>query len=648
MGQSRLALVFGLASVTVFGIGEDGSWRNLGTTPADATRAGIWTCTPRQLREMSWSVFRRSLLLFHTDWPRPWEVSFNTQGALQIQGLVLTNIAQIPDDVAQSARGELRIGDRQIQIVRSAGAAPPPLSLRASPSSTVGNAFDLSWASTPDAESYEIVWDTAATHDADPSAWTSARASNVVFANLPGSKLAVGVTNATVSGLTAATEYVFSVRAIYPSAVRSDFAAVVRGSAYPLPTKVAGLTATAPTTLAVTERRLSWTAVAHAARYDLQVRETGMTAWTDLTDKPTTNTVDVTVDDETLGYDFRVRAVLPNGLVGEYSDPASVAGLPEQQEPTSVRVERSTGVANRLDVYWTNPPTFARIQVAYREAGTTGDGTIETATAGRTVHSFDLTNAQAYEFRVRAVSARGVRSDWTAWTDSITALNLAPRGASPQISTGPLLGQVFVRQTLSASDRPLSWEIQYRSGTQSFSDTRQITVVLSEAIASDVTPVVISRAISGSVGQTMFVRTRFVRDNAAPGAWSAPVSAVVARSDQTPAAPQVASTGTITLPGVGRTLRVVWRIPALGDGIRFQLRTRFRNPTGPWSAFGPTPAANEALQDGENTVRADVAWPQSSQPSGRVEVEMRAQTTLTGTGGVTILSSMTTTRFIPV
>ena len=228
-----------------------------------------WHFTPRQLREMTWCAFNASLLLIHRDFPHPLEVSFQTETEpFRVRPLALENVPDLPANLVSDARVQIDLTRGGVVITSPTGLAGIPTGL------TVSEA-DLSLIAEWDrsnADSYDVVWDTAASYDADPTAWRLARAASVSSPDLPGPK-ATGVTETreAILGLTANVEYVVAVRAKLGSTF-SALTQVERGA--PLAGVLGAVTGlTAADGELDGQIVLTWDSLPGAAIYQIRYRE---------------------------------------------------------------------------------------------------------------------------------------------------------------------------------------------------------------------------------------------------------------------------------------------------------------------------------------------------------------------------------------
>ena len=473
VGGVRLMLVFGLGSVDTYAWPEGTSGDALVHLGGSET---IWSATARQLREMQPMVLRKSLVLCHTDWPRPRECRFDAAGALSIGPLAMSNVPDLPEDTALVVEAELRVGEGTLQIRRSAGDVPNPAGLRLAPASDANSAIDLTWRPAAGAVEYDVVWGLASGFTADPRGWLSDRAGSVRSGSLPlFNQPRVPRTEYRVTGLVSGSEYVFAVRALYRDAGGSELASsigienVVRATAYDLPEQVSGVVIERGD--ARTERVITWNAAANARSYEVQVRAAGATEWRELASTALLRAV-TSVTDGSQTYEARVRVRLPNGLVGAWSAVASVAGVQPLAAPTGLSVGPNDVTSLQIDVSWTNPAGVNRIELAYR-TGTTGTGTLVSLGAVESYVFASGSTSFRYQFRVRAVDDEGFPGGWTGWSVRVRPTVVEPE--EPTLLTAPDAAPQGVQiSDVTSAEFRIGWEqvertaeyvVEWRVGT---------------------------------------------------------------------------------------------------------------------------------------------------------------------------------------
>jgi hypothetical protein len=230
------------------------------------------------------------------------------------------------------------------------------------------------------------------------------------------------VTNsATVTNLTASTEYDFQVIAMN-SAGSSPPSPIANGTttiaAPGMPTAlIAG-------TLTQTTAQMSWTPPSTGGpvvSYTLQYRVSGSGSWTQLTG---INTDSTTITGLTAGtqYDVQVAAVNAGGTSAFTATTEALTVVSSPGLPTGLTAGSSTSTAQQLT--WTAPASggvVASYSVRY-SIHSANNWTTVGGISGTSTSVSGLSASTSYDFEVEAVNAGGV----SGWTVAVTAATSAP------------------------------------------------------------------------------------------------------------------------------------------------------------------------------------------------------------------------------
>ena len=239
--------------------------------------------------------------------------------------------------------------------------------------------------------------------------------------------------------------------------------------------------------------------------------------------------------------------------------------------PSAPSTPTVTAGNSSLEVTWNCPRDGGRAVTSFSfqwRVGASGGWSASTTVVGSRYVLTGLTNAVAYQVRVRAHSSQGA-SPWS------TAASGTPAAVRPSQVVGLVAFSGGDRQVAlrwiepDTGGAPISrYDIQWRSGSQSYGSTRQVT----------------TSALSRSVGSLTngieyFFRVRAV-NSAGTGQWSEDASATpeeppppppVIPDDTTPGEP-----GDATSQVIGT--RILWRWPIPQDGnrriTRFEVQIR--------------------------------------------------------------------------
>ena len=500
-----LALALGCQGIRVFQFNNDGT---LGALlhggPGEDSSLGEWYFTPRQLRELTWAVFRTDVLLFHEDFPHPLRVRLQPFG---VTALDLENIPDARAETVDAAVREVDTGGGKLRISSPSGARLIPQGVGVE----LGvNEVRVTWADS-EAMSYDVMWDTFSSYDADRDAWVAARNNTVNLSNVPGDKTNTTATDYTITGLSGSTHYVAAVRANYSSGP-SDPSRVLSFSPYSHATgKLAGLAATVTATAVEGQIVLSWDSLANAESYQVQFRIAGLgLPWRDTEVQPGPNNrgglfreVDFTGTGG-VQYDFRARGHFSGGRVGEWSDEVRqvAPGVIGKGAGLTARAGDSDG---EVVLSWSSVAGAASYEYRWR----TGGGAFTTVASPEISDTFNGTAGTAYDFQVRALDSFSRTGDWSDIV-TFTAQNAAagvPGSLSARASrTNP--GRVDV--AWASVPGANGYQIRYR-----LSDV--LTWTESAAIRAT------STTFTGTPNEVYEVQVRSRRPNAANSPWSAGV-----------------------------------------------------------------------------------------------------------------------------
>lgn len=387
--------------------------------------------------------------------------------------------------------------------------APVNLTARGTSQTTVA----LTWQNTAsNATRIEVQW-----RFAPAGAWESAP-------DAGGS-----ATAATVSGLTANTDFEFRVRAVNDvgaSAWSNTAGARTQGSPPNPPT---GLNSPSSTSTSVD---LAWTSPAfnNADHLELEFRAVGAGSWSPLPNlAPTATTATVSGLSPGTGYEFRLRAV--NGFgASAYAGPITVttpggAPLP----PTGLAAGSATTTS--LGLTWAlagSGPAATSIEIQFRLVGATSWSSA-TPAAGNANSSTvgSLTASASYEFQIRTVNGSGA----SVWVGPATGITL------PTAPTGPLVIPE------SASSLVFAWAHTVSNATSTEVEYRQVGAgswISVPALAGSATTV----TVTGLAASTAY--EFHVRAIAAGGASAFSITAQGTTLAGTPSAPTGLSVASVS------------------------------------------------------------------------------------------------------
>ena len=549
-----------------------------------ARQAGgnVWSFTERQLRELTWTPYGTSILLFHHDFPWPLEVVYpeSPESPLQVRYLQLKNIPATPQDAVDQARRTTFLGQTLLSGTR-------PTLLRAE---TVGSTLRITWLSTG-APRYRVRWQAVAARPADwPASANSVFTTEAAY-TIGGTDFVAGQSYyVAVTGIPQADSL-----AGESSPVSGTFQARFAAPAVPArPTLANSTTVDGPLIV-------SWPAVAFDTRsgtmngYDVERRPEGRD-WERLASTRSTSYTDTTA---TIGttYEFRVRAWQGAGEARAEGGWSQVASRQSRYLPPGVPAGLAAApiatADGRVRITW-NAATRAQGYELQWAVGSAAFSDIAQASypASRRVVDTDFAIGTAHRLRVRATRGTGphtARSDWSA------EVEVTPRYIIPGVPSGlramrraDVDGGVRIEWNAAANAR--GYELQWDVG-QGFGSARQ-AYYASPALRVDT---------DFGVGPVVRLRVRAVRGDtaAAPGAsaqrsaWSTPIQFIP--QWRTPAAPSVVALQALQAASARADglMAVSFNAVALAQGYEIQTR----EAAGAWSSTFTRPTTARYLED---------------------------------------------------
>ena len=549
--DTALAFVLGIDFAGVYHLPEGQAPQLL----IDAYAA--WHFTARQLRELTWCAFGTSLLLLHHDFPHPLLVQLPTiaRRNLSITYLDLSNVPDLPADFEDDAAvtADTRGGRITLTSPPDIAGAVEGLIL------TAGNLELLVEWDASDANTYDIVWDTAANYDADPSAWLNLRRQTVLSAALPGSK-AIGHadTEYRITGLTGNVDYVVAVRGIEGVSI-GPLSPVLRLAPF-----LGGPRALQNVSGALSDTQdgvitLTWTAderIAGGGGYIVEWQDAQPPdEWTRMITSMTSFTLNGVPGTE---YHFRVRMFDRGRRLGPWSRtlPFIAANL-RPAVPQNLAAAIGT-VDRRIRWTWDAAARAVQYQVRHRQKTTPPSAwTTEDAQNNRWF-DFDGTVGnlgEVYELQVRSVRAFSGVNPWTASVE-LQLKNLPPDKVEDLAANeGSGSGEVDLTWTAPVLPSPTGYEVQQRVGAGAWMD------IAHSGTSASVT-------FTGALGTTYDFRVRATRTGADSGDWSDIISRQAGAA--TPGIP----TGLTLAQGVDRgQIAVSWTPGGNADGYKLRYRT---------------------------------------------------------------------------
>ena len=392
----------------------------------------VWSFTERQLRELTWTAYGTSILLFHHDFPYPLEVVFpeNPQSALRIRYLPMANIPATPQDAVEQARRTTYVGQTLLAGTR-------PTNLEAE---TRGGHLLVRWLSTG-APRYRVRWENARSAPATLADWDGN-----LFVNTPN----YTILNATpgdfytvaVSSLPQVDVPVRPQDAIDQDATgESDDVRTTFQARFAAPAEPENVVA-ANSTSADGVIDLTWDDVADADGYDVQWKTEDETQWTDL---PQARASSISTPMATIGtvFQFRVRAYRGPAAVDHDARGTSGWSTVVSREaryllpgPASgLVVSRQEAVDGGLSLAWAATANAQTYDVQW-ESGDEGLSSANQENVATNSYSRVMPIGPSATFRVRGVRGTGQHATRGSWT--------VPRSGTPRYQTPARLPVVSI------------------------------------------------------------------------------------------------------------------------------------------------------------------------------------------------------------
>ena len=527
-GNVPLALVMTLEGVHAYHV--DGSV--IRTFPDGVPRTS-WHFTPRQLRELTWIAYGKSVLLFHRDFPYPLRVRLSEATTLSVRYERLENIPLIdlerraPDaglDVAERVFVELPQAQREKAMGGVGGQQQPPISHYTPPASALPDGpavgrqvlpADVApirpepvvvrrelvvaqLAGDPAAPPRQAVAPAVIGIDTPDMAqeltarWTGTGADSYLafirtVASYDGAPPAdrwqtiagVAVTGTgpeythTFTGLMGGVEYYIAVQAVAgpDTSVHSPVSAA--HAQHPAPAAPGNPTATGSTSI---EGSMTFTvdAVANADLYYAQIQLPGETIWRDVGLPQATRswTFQGQAGSE---YMWRARADRVEALDGDWTMPVSVTPpVLAPPVPSSFVATRGFAVDNTAQLGWTKSRGATDYIVRWQLKGSGVPPTeVEVGDVELWTHS-NLVTGFTYEY---AVKARRTNAADSAYTETMEVIaGLAPWAAetqAPTVTVGTQANQLFVTPAGVRPVGPIGGVLQFRyreQGTETWTE----------------------------------------------------------------------------------------------------------------------------------------------------------------------------------
>ena len=388
-------------------------------------------------------------------------------------------------------------------------------------------------------------------------------------------------TNATVTGLTNGTSYVFRVAAVNPNGTGSWSSASASVLPHATPDAPTGVTPTYGNTSVA----LTWTAPASngglaITNYVIQYSSNSGSSWTTFSDGTSTNT-STTVTGLANGtpYVFRVAAV--NDAQGSWSS-TSPAATPRTTPAAPTSVSGTFGNASVV-LTWTAPASSGGASITdyaihYSINGTTWTPFADGTSAATSATVTGLTNGTLYVFRVSALNSEG-SGPWSSTSSSVRPHTVpdAPTAVTPTYGNT----QVSLSWTTPASNGGLAitdYVVQYSSDAGSNWTT-----------ASDGVSTSTSATVIGLTNGTPYVfRVAAVNDE--QGAWSA---------TSAPATPRTTASAPTALAGTfgNASVALTWTAPSDNGGASItDYSIQYSSNSGStWTSFPHTASAASGI-----------------------------------------------------
>lgn len=464
-------------------VGDTVSWTNDGPSIHTATSdRGLWDTRELRRGQSASNTFTAAGTFAYHCLLHPW-----MQGTITVGGTGVTASPpfQIPGYMPERGIGYPPSG--------GAGTFPYPIG---NPGYAVGGQLStvsavappggtlfLTWLASPGAQSYRIYQT------------TTAQPLNFQIAQTVSQSLGVLATNASVSGLSPGTTYLFQVRAVAASGL--EVVAPASASAGPFPFVPGG--SLAPTGLTVTANALgsvtlTWAETPGAVAYQVLQATVGTGPFA-LVASTAGSTETVTLSGLTTGatYQFQVRAVDAAGNLSLPSPTVSVTIGTTLAAPTGVTVVGTTSTTASLS--WT--PTFGATSYQVLLGLTaTGPFTPVATSALTTVAVTGLSPSTTYFFQVKAMDAVGAAGAPSATLSALTTSGLAGPSSLTLVAT-------------TATTATLSWGAS--PGATSFQVLQATSPTGPFTVSAVTNAFVTSATVSGlSPGTTFFFQVRAV------------------------------------------------------------------------------------------------------------------------------------------
>jgi len=313
------------------------------------------------------------------------------------------------------------IGSTEQQLAAPTGLASP---------SQTGQTVNLMWAAVTDANEYVVQWSPAGA-----GTWTALAP--------------VGVTSATVSGLTAGTSYDFQVKATADDFVDSAWSATLtQSTAAALAAPV--VTSPSQTDTSVT---LAWAAIPNAATYTTQWSLSPDGAWTVM--NPVASTAQTVVGlTPATAYRFQVKAQAPGWADSDWSTILTQSTDAALTAPTGLASPSQT--TTTIDVSWNAVPQATGYTVEWSPAGA---GTWTPETSATTSYTITGLNADtSYDIRVKA-TASGLAD--SPYSTTLTESTLETQLATPTGFTSPSQTDTSINTSWDAVDGAASYVVEW-------------------------------------------------------------------------------------------------------------------------------------------------------------------------------------------
>jgi len=330
------------------------------------------------------------------------------------------------------------------------------------------NSIDLSWNTVSSAGSYEVQYKISGS-----SSWTS------VFE---------AGTSTTISGLTAATNYVIRVRAIC-SGVSGTFSTIESVSTNAISCEQVVISNATPSDNSVD---LSWNTVSSASGYEVQYKVSGSSSWTSVFEAGTSTTLSGL--SASTNYVIRVRAIC-SGVSGIFSTIESVTTDAISCE--QVVITSSTPSDNSIDLSWNTVSSAGSYEIQYKISGSPSWTSVFEAGTSTTITG--LSAATNYVIRIRAVCS-GVTGTFSA-IESVTTSTIS---CDQVVITGSTASDNSIDLQWNAVGSASNYEVQYKvSGSASWTSVIEAgTSTTLSGLSASTNYVIRVRAICSGVSGT--------------------------------------------------------------------------------------------------------------------------------------------------